>query len=140
MPDPVLFPDHYFRITIPGVEIGMFRECSGLEMEFEVFEWAEGGNNEFVFSLPGRVRYPRLTLSRGLTDQAALQEWFWRTRHEPDLKEVSVELSSPGSSATRAWTFADAFPVRWSGPRIAAEGREMAVETLEIAHSGLKIA
>jgi phage tail-like protein len=140
MPAPVLFPDHYFRITIPGVEIGLFRECAGLEMEFEVFEWAEGGNNEFVFSLPGRVRYPRLTLSRGLTDQAALQEWFWRTRQEPDLKEVSIELSSPGSSATRAWTFTDAFPVRWSGPRIAAHGTDMAVESLEIAHAGLKIA
>jgi phage tail-like protein len=138
--NPVLFPDHYFRITIPGVEIGMFRECSGLEMEFEVFEWAEGGNNEFVFSLPGRVRYPRLTLTRGLTDQAALQEWFWRTRQQPDLKEVSVELSSPGTGTTRAWTFADAFPVRWTGPRIAAEGRDMAVESLEIAHAGLKIA
>ena len=27
-------------------------------MEFDVFEWAEGGNNEFVHHLPGRVRYP----------------------------------------------------------------------------------
>ena len=29
-------------------------------MEFEVFEWAEGGNNEFVHHLPGRMRYPYL--------------------------------------------------------------------------------
>jgi phage tail-like protein len=140
MPSSRLLSDHYFRITIPGIEIGLFRECSGLEMEFEVFEWAEGGNNEFVFSLPGRVRYPRLALSRGLTDQAALQEWFWRTRHEPELKEVSVELSTPDTKSTRSWVFADAYPVRWSGPRIAAHGTEMAVETLEIVHSGLKVA
>ena len=139
MPSSAIITDHYFRITIPGLEIGLFRECAGLSMEFEVFEWAEGGNNEFVHHLPGRLRYPYLTLTRGLTDQAALQQWFWQTRQQAQLKEVSVELSSPDGSLTRGWTFADAFPVRWSGPRVAADGNDVAVETLEIAHSGLKM-
>ena len=37
-------------------------------MQFDVFEWAEGGNNEFVHHLPGRLRYPYLSLDSGLTD------------------------------------------------------------------------
>src|SRR4051794_7870958 len=135
---PVL-SDHNFKLSVPGLDIGTFRECTGLSMEFDVFEWAEGGNNEFVHHLPGRLRYPYLTLARGLTDQPALQQWFWQTRQQAQLKEVSVELSSPDGRLRRGWTFADAFPVRWSGPRIAADGGNVAVETLEIAHSGLKM-
>jgi phage tail-like protein len=68
-----------------------------------------------------------------------LQQWFWQTRQEAQLKEVSVELSSADGAITRGWTFADAFPVRWSGPRVAADGHDIALETLDIAHSGLKM-
>src|SRR5215210_6746859 len=129
---PIL-TDHHFKISIPGLDIGTFRECNGLSMQFDVFEWAEGGNNEFIHHLPGRMRYPYLRLTRGLTDQDALQQWFWQTRQQAQLKEVSIELRTPGADATRAWTFGDAFPVHWSGPRVAADGNGIAVETLEIA-------
>ena len=70
--------------------------CNGLSMEFDVFEWAEGGNNEFTHHLPGRVRYPYLQLSAGMTDDKAMQEWFWKTREKAELKEVTVELHDPG--------------------------------------------
>jgi phage tail-like protein len=139
MPDPVLFPDHYFKISLPGIDIGMFRDCGGLSMEFDVFEWAEGGNNEFVHHLPGRVRYPYLTLGRGLTDQDALQQWFWQTRQQPELKEVTLELHTADGAHSRAWVFADAFPIRWTGPSVATESAGMASESLDIAHSGLKV-
>jgi phage tail-like protein len=134
-----LFTDHHFKVSIPGLDIGMFRECNGLLMEFEVFEWAEGGNNEFVHLLPGRVRYPHLSFTRGLTDQDALQQWLWRTRLQPELKEVVIELQTQDGRTTRAWTFADAFPIRWIGPRMAADAAGIAMETLDIAHSGLKL-
>ena len=65
-------------------------------MEFDVFEWAEGGNNEFTHHLPGRVRYPYLQLSAGMTDDNAMQAWFWKTREQAELKEVTVELTDPG--------------------------------------------
>ena len=136
----IVFPDHFFKISIPGIDVGMFRDCSGLSMEFDVFEWAEGGNNEFVFQLPGRLRYPRLVLSRGFTDQIALQDWFGKTRTAPELKELTVELYTADTKHTRSWVFADAFPIRWTGPRLAADAAAMATESLDIAHSGLKVA
>ena len=140
MADPVLFPDHYFKISIPGLDIGMFRDCSGLSIEFDVFEWPEGGNNEFVWNLPSRARYPHLSLSRGLTDQDALQQWVWRSRLKPDVKELTVELQTADGAHTRAWVFADAWPVRWTGPRVATDAAGMAMESLDIVHSGLKVA
>ena len=134
-----LLSDHTFKVSVPGIDIGTFRECDGLSMEFDVFEWAEGGNNEFIHHLPGRVRYPYLRLAAGLTETDAMQKWFEKTRDKAELKEVTIELRSQDGKAKRAWTFADAFPVKWVGPRMAAASGAMGEETLEIAHSGLKM-
>ena len=115
------------------------QSCSGLMMRFEVFDWAEGGNNEFVHQLPGRLQYPNLILEAGLTDDDAIQKWLWQTRTQPELKEITIELQSQDGKNRRAWTFADAWPVSWSGPTIAAASSGMGEEMLEIAHSGLKM-
>ena len=70
-----LFTNDIFKIELPGsVTVGHFSRCSGLELSFEVFEYAEGGNNEFAHKLPGRLMHPNLVLSRGLTDSDALLE------------------------------------------------------------------
>ena len=107
-------------------------------MEYDVFEWAEGGNNEFVHHLPGRVRYPYLVLNSGLVESDALQKWFKATGGTPELKEITVELTTQDQSVKRSWTFADAYPIHWSGPTIAAHGAGLATESLDIVHSGLK--
>ena len=140
MPPPSqLISDHNFKLSVPGLAIGTFKICQGLFMEFEVFEWAEGGNNEFIHHLPGRLRYPTLHLEAGLTDDDAVQKWFWMTRDKADLKEITIELSSQDGKKSRSWTFADAFPIRWSGPTIAAGSSGMAEESIDVAHSGLKM-
>jgi phage tail-like protein len=138
-PSQKVLTSSHFRLSIPGISIGSFRECRGLSMEFEVFEWAEGGNNEFIHHLPGRMRYPYLQLSAGMTDQAAMQEWFWKTREQAELKEITVELATQDGKTTRSWSFADAFPVRWSGPSVSADSQGMSIESLDVAHSGLKM-
>ena len=130
--------DHYFTLSVPGITIGAFNECHGLSMEYDVFEWAEGGNNEFVHHLPGRVRYPYLVLNSGLVESDALQKWFKATGGTPELKEITVELTTQDQSVKRSWTFADAYPIHWSGPTIAAHGAGLATESLHIVHSGLK--
>jgi phage tail-like protein len=134
-------PTCYFLLRVPDIDtIGHFTQCSGLEMEFEVLEYAEGGNNEQVYRLPGHVRYPNLVLTRGLTDQDALHKWLWDTQTEPKLKEITVQYMDSTKKVLRTWTFADAFPVRWHGPTFAASSSDLATEVLEIAHAGMKAA
>ena len=67
-----------------------------------------------------------------------MQAWFWKTREQAELKEVTVELqtqdgrpSAPGASPT---------PSRSAGPARASrpQGRH-GHESLDIAHSGLKM-
>jgi phage tail-like protein len=134
-----LLSTYIFVVKIPEVDpIGYFSHCSGLELRFDVYEYREGGNNDFVHQLPGGVHYPNLVLSRGLTNEQALLKWLWTTHTKAERKEVTLTLK--GGDVTRAWTFADAFPVSWSGPTLDSNGSSVATETLEIAHSGLKMA
>jgi phage tail-like protein len=140
MPSPTVFTNYYFQLELPGLDqaIGTFSQCRGLELRFDVYEYREGGNNDFVHQLPGPVHYPNLVLTGVVTDQDALFKWFWATHTQADRKEITVTLKSRDKS--RSWTFADAFPVSWSGPQLEAGGSQLSTETLEIAHSGLKLA
>lgn len=138
---------HYVTLQVPKLAqsnsfVGIFRSLSGLEVSFEVLEYAEGGNNDFVHHLPGRVHYPNLTLSWGVTVDSLLQQWFFQTHTQAELQEIVVTLHSHRNDLTngvRRFVFADAFPVRWSGPAPAGENPDSWSETLEIAHSGLKL-
>jgi phage tail-like protein len=129
---------HSFVLKIPDVDtVGFFLHCSGLELTFDVYEYREGGNNDFVHRLPGGIHYPNLVLSRGLTREDALLKWFWATHTQAERKEITLTLRT--NEAERTWTFSDAFPVRWTGPQIDSGGTDIATEMLEIAHSGLKM-
>jgi len=130
---------HSFVLKIPDIDtVGFFMHCSGLELTFDVFEYREGGNNDIVHRLPGALTYPNLILSRGLTKEDTLLKWFYATHTEAQRKEITLTLKTGDSE--RTWTFADAFPVKWSGPQMDATGGDIATERLEIAHAGLKLA
>src|SRR6476659_4398111 len=132
-------PVSLFVVKVPDIDtIGMFTRCSGLEIKIDVFEYAEGGNNEFIHQLPGQLSYPNLILERGLTNEDAVLKWFNATRSQAQLKEVTITFQTHTQQQIRTFTFADAFPVRWSGPTSQAGASTVALEMLEIAHSGLK--
>ena len=105
-----------------------------------MLEYAEGGNNEFVHHLPGRLRYPNLELTRGMTTEDNLLKWFWQTRLEADRKEVIIDIFNHYGQVHRSFTFDSAFPVKWTGPSIATGDAGAATESLTIAHAGLKLA
>jgi phage tail-like protein len=129
-----------FGVRIPGMELGYFIECRGLAVEVEVQEYPEGGNNEFVHQLPGRLIYPKLELARGLTTEDNLLKWFMQTRVKAERKEVIIDLLDHYGEIHRSFTFDEAYPVKWTGPSIAVGGASTATEELTIAHAGLKMA
>lgn len=137
-----LFPKNCFTLDVPPLgTIGYFNACSGLELEVDVYQYSEGGNNEQVHYLPGPLKYPYLTLSAGLCEDKAMMTWFEKTwSAAPERVEIMVTLKVPGSQKVRRWSFADAFPVKWVGPNVDSSSNELATESLTIAHAGLKIA
>jgi phage tail-like protein len=137
-PDPVA--ELRFKVELPGVDIGRFRECSGLTAEVEVKDYMEGGVNDRVHKLPTRMKYPNIVLKRGVTFEDALLEWLWKTQREAQRVNVTISLIGPDGKPVRSWAFAEAFPVKWTGPTLNASSSQVATETLEIVHAGLQLA
>lgn len=135
-----------FLFEVDGQEIGRFREVEGLEVEVEVFQFEEGGANDYVHNLPGRVRWPHLVLRSGLTRGDALFKWLRSaTGQGLDANDGKLErttgavvLLDQKGKRVRSWSFEGAFPVRWRGPRLDAFGNEPLVEELEISHQGFR--
>ena len=136
-PDPV--GELRFKVELPGRDLGRFRECTGLAAEIEVKDYNEGGVNDRVHKLPTRMKYPNLVLKRGITYEDALLKWLWTTQHATERIAVTVSLMGPDGQPVRTWSFADAFPIKWTGPNLNAGSNQVATETLEIVHGGLQM-
>jgi phage tail-like protein len=134
-PEPV--GELRFLVHIQGVEIGRFTEVSGLQVEYEILEYAEGGNNQFTYKLRGGRKYPNLVLKRGVTQENALLAWFLRYEHVEQRPPITLSLIGPDAKVVRTWGFSNACPVKWQGPTFKAGSNAIATETLEIAHMGL---
>jgi phage tail-like protein len=126
----------FFRVEILEHTVGVFTRCSGLAVEYDVLEYAEGGENGFVHKLRGRMRYPNLLLSRGVTSEHELLDWLFASQQPSERPTVTISLLDERVQVQRSWVFGQALPVRWEGPTLADVG-EVAGETLEIAHAGL---
>lgn len=140
---------HYVVLEVPNISantsmMGIFRSITGLEVGYDVLEYREGGNNDTIHRLPGRITYPNLVLSWGLVSDEELLKWFTATHTQAQPQEITVTLTAARDSKEvpqRKFTFTDAFPVHWSGPHLGTDAHDPQTwgETLEIAHSGLKL-
>ena len=52
---------------------------------------------------------------------------------------VTISLLDEGRAPTMVWTLANAWPTKITGTDLKSDGNEVAVESIEIAHEGLKI-
>ena len=135
-----------FVFEVDGMTIGAFTEVSGLSVQLEVEELAEGGQNGYTHKLLGRMKWPNLVLKRGVTNTDSLFRWLMEcsgdglagkgNRMLPRDGKVSVRNAA--GKVIRTWEFNGAKPVRWSGPRLATSSHELAVEELEVCHCGFR--
>jgi phage tail-like protein len=129
-----------FGVEIRGVVQGWFTECSGLTIEREVVEHREGGVNDYVHKLPGPTKYANITLKRGIADNK-LWEWYRKGLYDGQVERhnISIILYNGNRSQAKRWNLTDAYPIKLAGPDFKAEGTEVAVETLELAHHGMEV-
>lgn len=141
------FPTFKYYVEVGGlITEAAFTECSGLEMATEVFEYAEGGLNEYVHKLPGRTKVSNVTLKRGFATSNELYKWYkemetkLRTGEEFDLREVTITLyTTVEQGKEMRWTLNRAFPVKWVGPAFKTDEAAVAIESLEFAHHGIAV-
>jgi phage tail-like protein len=136
-PDP--FHVFNFYVEVEGLLVAGFSECSGLQVETEVQEYAEGGLNDYMHHFRGRTKYPPLILKRGLTLNNQLWQWHQRViEGNVERKNGTIYLRDTTQSPVVWWNFKKAFPVKWTGPELRANSSDVAIESIELIHQGLK--
>ena len=128
-----------FLVEIEGLIVGGFSEVTGLQVEVEVTDHREGGENNFIHKLPGPARYPQnLVLKHGLTDVPSL--WLWQQdviKGKFKRKNGTIYLLSRLGIPAMWWDFQKAYPVKWVGPELRAANAVVAVESIDLVHEGI---
>jgi phage tail-like protein len=133
------FGNFNFLVEIDGIARAAFQHCTGIDSTIDVIEHREGGENTTLRKLPGMNKHSNITLKWGMTDDAELYAWH-RSVVQGDIqrKNGSIVVLNRKGEETARWNFVRAWPSKWTGPELNAEGNDVAIETLEIAHEGIE--
>ncbi len=138
----VTYPPVAFHFSVsfdlPGVQDNdfRFREVSGLTMELDEYTHAEGGENRYVHKLPGRAKYPDLTLKRGLVTSSVVTDWCREAVQNLDIvpTTVWVSLLDETHAPLMTYVFEHAWPKKWVVADLNAESSSVAIESLDLAY------
>ena len=127
-----------FHVTIDDQgSLGSWSKCDGLTVEYEVFEYQEGGQNDYVHRLPGRCKYQNIKLTRPLDKTSSdIASWVAGQRKKVERSNAEIAVLDPAGEVVAKWNLNGVYPVRWTGPSLDASGNQIAIETLELAHNG----
>ena len=132
----------HFSVDWGGDKVG-FSEVGGLTVETELVEYRDGASPEFTkIKMPGLKKYSNITLKRGiLPADNEFFDWFNQTQmNKPERRDVQIKLLDESHSPVMTWDVKNAWPIKVEGPGLKADGNEVAVESIELAHEGVKIA
>ncbi len=143
--DPSIWPlpKFHFSVDIGDQKDLAFQEVSGLDTETQIIEYRAGNSKQFsTVKMPGINKVGNVTLKKGIFVKDN-KFWDWYSQISMNtIKRVPVviKLLDEKGNPTMVWTLQNAWPTKITGTDLKADGNEVAVETLEIAHEGLTIA
>ncbi len=135
------FKNFSFLVEIDGIASSAFTSVTGLAAEVEVIEYREGSDPvSSSRKLPGRVEYPNVTLSRGITTSSDLWDW-WQTvvNGSVQRRNVAITLLDDSRTPVLRWLLRNAWIAKIEAPELHASANEVAIETIELAHEGLEL-
>ena len=134
-------PKFHFRVEWGGSRIG-FTEVTGLDKSLEVIEYRDGSSPEYSkIKMPGLQKFSNITMKRGtFQNDNEYFEWLETVQMNTiQRRDVIISLLNENHEPVLIWKVKNAFPVKVQSSDLKADGNEVAIETLEIAHEGLVI-
>ena len=140
MPD--LLTTFSFHVELDQVDIGAFKEASGVESETEIIEYKEATKDGkmLIRKVPGAMKWSDITLKKRIDDSQDLWEW----RHLVEDGDIdgarrngSIVLYDSTHSEVARWNFEAGWPSKWKGADLNAGEDQIAVEEITITHEGL---
>lgn len=117
-----------------------FQSVSGLSVDLETEEIAEGGENRFKHKIPIRTKYPNLVLKRGMLVGSGMIKWCKKALENFEIVPVNltVKLLNEKHEPLLTWNIVHAYPVKWSVGDFNAEENKLVIETLELSYNYFK--
>ena len=132
-----------FSLVFNKEEVAQFKECSGLKSSTAIVEIEEGGQNHRVHKMPGQSRWENITLKSGVSSRTYLLNWRNEILNDEFSKEKrrngAVVMYNLQMEEVRRFNFINAWPVSWEGPSLNADGADIAIETVVLAHHGITV-
>jgi len=120
-----------------------FAEVTGLVMEREKIEYRHSNSPDFnKIAMPGLVKNNNITCKRGKFEgDFAMNDWFDAVANErvEPRRDVTIRLLNERHETVATWTATRCFPVKITAPDLKSDANEAAIESMEIAHEGLKL-
>lgn len=127
-----------FLVEIEGITSGGFTRVKGISRELKYESYREGGVNEYEHKLITQVTFPVLVLERGLVLE---DMWKWAQAVADGLvlrKTIRIRLRNEANEPAWAWQVEHALPVKWSSSDLDAMTSPVVMESIELAHHGLR--
>ena len=141
MPD--LLTTFSFHVELDGIDIGAFKEASGVDSETEIVEYKETTKDGkmLIRKLPGAMKWSDITLKKRIDNKKDL--WDWRKEVEQgDIDNArrngSIVLYDSTAKEVARWNFMNGWPSKWKGADLNAGENAVAVEEITITHEGLE--
>jgi phage tail-like protein len=135
-------PKFHFSVEwAPGTRIG-FTEVTGLTMESDVIEYREGSSPLFhKVKMSGLQKLANITLKRGMfAGDIQFNEWMNTIEmNKVERRDVTIKLLNEKHEPVFTWQVLNAWPVKVQSTDLKGDGNEVAIETMELAHEGIKI-
>lgn len=134
-------PKFHFRVEWGGTNIG-FSEVSGLNIENKVIEYRDGISPEFSkIKMPGMREYSNITLKRGVfKGDNEFYNWLNTiSLNTVDRRDLTISLLNEKHEPVVVWKVHNAFPLKVQSTDLKADGSDVAIEQLDLAHEGLTI-
>jgi phage tail-like protein len=134
-------PAFHFQVDWGGSNLG-FSEVSGLNIEQQVIEYRDGLSPEYSsIKMPGIRKYGNITLKRGIIKKDnEFFAWLNTTKmNKVERRDLVIKLLDEEHNPVMVWSVKNAWPAKVDSPTLKADGNEVAIETLEIAHEGVTI-
>jgi phage tail-like protein len=142
MPQDYPIPRYQFQVDWGGTRLS-FTEVTGLVMEREKIEYRHSDSLDFnKIAMPGLVKNNNITLKRGKFEgDFEFNDWLElvATERVADRRTVTIRLLNEKRLPVAMWTAAGCFPTKVTAPDMKSDANEAAIESLEIAHEGLKL-
>lgn len=135
-------PRFGFQVDWGGAKIS-FTEVTGLVMEREKIEYRHSDSKDFnKIAMPGLMKNNNITLKRGKFERDFdFNTWLEEITNErvEKRRDVVIRLLNEKHEPVAAWSATRCFPVKVTAPDLKSDANEVAIESIEIAHEGLKL-